>query len=251
MRNLLNGLSQYERSIRQRYTKQFASLAAGQLPHTLFITCADSRVVPNLLASAQPGELFVVRNIANLVPPCGDPLDSSVQAAVDYAVDQLKVSDIVVCGHSSCGGIKALLARPSPDDSLGRWLAHAQAALTAVRTRGPMDNSRPEHDQVSQACALQQLLHLLTYPSVDRRVRAGELNLHAFWFDIASGQMLAYGREQDRYMPAVELLALRCGDESARSARELNRLEPREHQSCSEIQPQPSYLPSLLDVAPI
>lgn len=216
MRNLLNGLSRYESSIRQRYSQQFASLAAGQVPHTLFITCADSRVVPNLLASARPGELFVVRNIANLVPPCGDPLDASVQAAVDYAVEQLRVSDIVVCGHSSCGGIKALLTSPRPDDSLSRWLAHARPALSAVRTRGPLDKNLPENDQVAQACTLHQLEHLLTYPGVEQRVRAGELNLHAFWFDIASGQMLAYSHEQDRYIPAVELLALRCGADSTR-----------------------------------
>ncbi len=216
MKTLLNGLNQYERSHRQRYSKQFASLAAGQVPHTLFITCADSRVVPNLVASAQPGELFVVRNIANLVPPCGDSLDASVQAAVAYAVEQLGVTDIVVCGHSGCGGIRALLTRPPTDDSLGKWLQHAEPALSAVRTHGPMDPHRPVHDQVSQASALHQLQHLLTYSSVAERVKAGALNLHAFWFDIASGQVLAYCRNEQRYIPAVEVLARRCGDDSAR-----------------------------------
>lgn len=216
MNNLLNGLSRYERSTRRHYAKQFASLAAGQVPHTLFITCADSRVVPNLLASADPGELFVVRNIANLVPPCGDPLDASVQAAVGYAVEQLGVADVVVCGHSGCGGIKALLAGPPADDSLGRWLTHAQPALAGFRTRGPLDTSRSEPDQVSQACALHQLQHLLTYPSVRSRVRAGKLNLHAWWFDIARGEVLAYASEADRYVSASELLTQRYGSDSTR-----------------------------------
>lgn len=216
MKNLLNGLSQYEDSTRRRYSKHFASLAAGQVPHTLFITCADSRVVPNLLASAEPGELFVIRNIANLVPPCGDPLDASVQAAVGYAVDNLEVSDIVVCGHSGCGGIKALLAGLQADDSLGRWLAHAQPALASFRSGETLDESRPEPDQVSQLCALQQLQHLLTYPSVRRRVKARQLNLHAWWFDIGVGQVLAYSSEANCYVPALELLTQRCGTDSAR-----------------------------------
>ena len=216
MKNLLNGLSQYEDSTRRRYSKHFASLAAGQVPHTLFITCADSRVVPNLIASAEPGDLFVIRNIANLVPPCGDPLDASVQAAVGYAVDNLEVSDIVVCGHSGCGGIKALLAGPQGDDSLGRWLSHAQPALASFRTGETLDESRPEPDQVSQLSARHQLQHLLTYPSVRRRMKKGQLNLHAWWFDIGVGQVLAYCSDANRYVPALELLTQRCGADSPR-----------------------------------
>lgn len=216
MRNLLDGLSRYERSTRRRYSKHFASLAAGQAPHTLFITCADSRVVPNLLASAEPGELFVIRNIANLVPPHEDPQDASVQAAVGYAVDNLGVSDIVVCGHSGCGGIKALLAGAGQENSLGRWLLHAQPALEAFRAQGPRDCSRPENDEVSQACTAHQLQHLLTYPSVRSRVQARTLNLHAWWFDIPSGELLAHASEEGRYVPAFELLTQRCGKESRR-----------------------------------
>ena len=216
MKNLLDGLSRYERRTRPRYSKHFASLAAGQAPHTLFITCADSRVVPNLLASADPGELFVIRNIANLVPPCEDQLDASVQAAVGYAVETLGVSDIVVCGHSGCGGIKALLAGPPADTSLERWLSYAQPALAAFRSRGPLDASLPEHDQVSQACALHQLQHLLTYPSVRSRVKSAKLNLHAWWFDIAPGQLLAYASEENRYVPARALLEQRCAVDSSR-----------------------------------
>ena len=216
MKNLLIGLSKYEQGTRRRYSKHFASLAAGQVPHTLFITCADSRVVPHLLACAEPGELFVIRNIANLVPPCGDPIDASVQAAVGYAVDNLEVTDIVVCGHSSCGGIKALMAGPQTEDSLGRWLGHAQPALAAFRAGETVDASLPEADQLSQLSALRQLQHLLTYPSVRRRVRAHKLNLHAFWFDIGCGQMLAYQSEANRFVPAVEVLAQLCDADNAR-----------------------------------
>lgn len=206
MKNLLEGLSRYERITRSRYSKHFARLADGQVPHTLFITCADSRVVPNLLASAEPGELFVVRNIASLVPPCGDPFDASVQAAVGFAVDNLEVSDIVVCGHSSCGGIKALLAGASSEDVLGRWLAHAQPALNTFRDKGARDDGTPDHDQVSQLCVLHQIQHLMTYPNVRKRVKAGELNLHPWWFEIATGEMLAYSKESGNYVPALNQL---------------------------------------------
>lgn len=208
MKTLLNGLAQYERSTRSRYSKHFARLADGQVPHTLFITCADSRVVPNLLTAAEPGELFVIRNIASLVPPCGDACDASVQAAVGYAVENLGVSDIVVCGHSGCGGIKALLAGVPAGESLGRWLVHAQPALTTFRDKDPaeLDDAIPEADQVSQLCVLHQLQHLLSYPSVRSRVKAGELNLHPWWFDIGSGEMLAYSRDEKRYIPALKQL---------------------------------------------
>jgi carbonic anhydrase len=182
----------------------------------MFITCADSRVVPNLLASADPGELFVIRNVANLVPPCEDVNDASVQAAVNFAVDNLGVSEIVVCGHSGCGGIKAMLAGTNPATSLGRWLSYAQPGLEAFRARGGLDNTRSEDDQVSQVCALHQLQHLLTYPNVRSRVKTGKLNLHAWWFDIAPGELLAYASEENRYIPALQLLAQRADKESSR-----------------------------------
>ncbi len=217
MTNLLEGLSRYELRTRQRYSKHFASLAAGQSPHTMFITCADSRVVPNLLASADPGDLFVIRNVANLVPPCEDVNDASVQAAVNYAVDNLGVKEIVVCGHSGCGGIRAMIGGVSSETSLGRWLEYARPGLETFRARGGLDASRSEDDQVSQVCALHQLQHLLTYPNVRSRVKTGKLNLHAWWFDIAPGELLAYASEENRYVPALQLLAQRADKESSRN----------------------------------
>lgn len=216
MKNLLNGLSRYELSTRPAYSKHFARLAEGQVPHTMFITCADSRVVPNLIASADPGELFVIRNIANLVPPSGDARDASVQAAVHFAVDNLNVSDIVVCGHSGCGGIKALLQGPAECGNLNSWLSHAQPALDTLRAGGGLDRNRTEADQLSQLCTLHQLNHLMTYSNVRDRIEAGTLNLHAWWFDIAPGQVLAYASDAKRYVSAVDLLAKRCGVQSPR-----------------------------------
>ena len=208
VKQLLDGLRRYERTDKQRYSQQFASLAAGQSPLALFVTCADSRVVPNLIASADPGELFVVRNIASLVPR-HDADDPSVPAAVAYAVEVLGVRDIVVCGHSSCGGVKALLGDPPEDPHLRRWLDYARPGLESWRKRGGFDPSLPENDQVSQSCALAQLDNLMTYPSVRTRVLREELRLHAWWFDIAAGSLLAYSREDGRYVAAVDELTRR------------------------------------------
>lgn len=218
VKQLLDGLRRYERTDKQRYSKQFASLAAGQSPLALFVTCADSRVVPNLIASADPGELFVVRNIASLVPR-HDAEDPSVPAAVAYAVEVLGVRDVVVCGHSSCGGIKAMMGEPPADPQLRRWLDYARPGFDTWQKRGGFDPSLPDNDQVSQTCTLTQLDNLMTYPSVRARVLRNELRLHSWWFDIAAGSLLAYSRDEGRYVLAVdELTRHESSPELARSA---------------------------------
>lgn len=203
---LLQGLRRYQSDLRPRYRDRFATLASGQSPHALIITCADSRVVPNLIASADPGELFTVRNIANLVPVYSEDGDSSVGAAIAYAVSVLHVRDIVVCGHSSCGGANALLAPPHSDPSVRRWLEPARMTVDILESQGPLDPTRPLGDCVSQLSAVHQLGNLLTHPSVRDAVKADELSLHAWWFDIPTGEVLAYAPDQDRFVTAVDQL---------------------------------------------
>lgn len=203
MKRLIEGLRRYERTQRSQYSERFARLAGGQSPLALFVTCADSRVVPNLIASAEPGDLFTLRNIANLVPRYDVGSDDSVAAAVVYAVDVLGVSDIVVCGHSGCGGMQALLRDPPDDKHLRQWLEHGKPALEHWRASKAFDASLPIHDQLSQASALYQLGNLATYPSVKARLERGEINLHAWWFDIASASLLAYSEEQGHYVPVL------------------------------------------------
>lgn len=209
MRTLLDGIRQYD-SERSEYAERFAELAEGQSPHSLFLGCSDSRVVPSVLTSSGPGELFVVRNVGNLAPPLvGDGLSGTppaVVAAVAYALDVLKVRDLVVCGHSSCGGMKAVLDGNISDPHIERWLEAAQPALHAWRVSGPMDDSISEVDQLSQWSTRLQLEHLRRYPSVKRHLEEGTLRMHAFWFDIADGRMLAYDESERRYRPAVDVL---------------------------------------------
>ena len=209
MKTLIDGIRHYETFRRPRYEGRFAELASGQEPLALFIGCADSRVVPHLVASSEPGDLFVVRNVANLVPPnCADGhlSDASVASAVWYATEVLKVRDVIVCGHSSCGGMQALLGDARPE-MLRRWLAPASESLEIWTKYGAYDPSFAPVDQLSQINARLQLDNLRTYEHVRVRARRGELRLHAWWFDIAQGRLLAFDDEAGRFVPAVEALA--------------------------------------------
>lgn len=164
----------------------------GQQPQVMIIGCCDSRVSPEVVFDARPGEMFVVRNVANLVPPYQpDAMTHGVSAALEFAVQALKVKDIVVLGHARCGGIRAYAEhdRPlSPGDFIGRWMAliePAARALAAERAPG-------EHDylvRLEQAAIACSLANLVTFPFVQRRVAAGDLSLHAAYFDVATGLM--------------------------------------------------------------
>ncbi|MDP2274972.1 MAG: carbonic anhydrase [Archangium sp.] len=214
MRSLIKGIEEYERLSRPHLSERFAELAHGQSPHALFLTCSDSRVVPSLLASAGPGELFVVRNVANQVPPSTPEApdvgaDSSVSSAVWYALEVLKVKDVVVCGHSGCGGVKALLSGAPPSPSLERWLAAAAPLVEQWRATEPTDDVLPPHDRLSQFVTRAQLDNLMTYSFVRERVLRGEVRLHSWWFDISAGVMLAWSEAARAFVPALEALSER------------------------------------------
>jgi carbonic anhydrase len=197
----------YETTKRKRYSARFAALASGQEPLALFITCSDSRVVPSLIALADPGELFVLRNIANLVPPSAvepnESGDTSVASAVWYALEVLGIKDVVVCGHSGCGGMKAMLGPPPPSPALQRWLAPASRAVELWREHGPLDPAFAEVDQLSQISTLQQLENLKSHEHVRARVSEGDVRLHAWWFDIPNARLLAHAKTSGRYVPIM------------------------------------------------
>lgn len=201
MKTLLEGVRRYETFQRPRHAPRFANLAKGQNPLALFIGCADSRIDPSLVAAAEPGDLFVVRNVANLV----SPRDASVSSAVWYATEVLKVRDIIVCGHSSCGGMHAALGNAPP--ALQEWLAPAEVSVDVWTKYGPYDATYAPVDQLSQINARLQLDHLREFDHVRARLRRGDIRLHAWWFDIAEGQLMAFDEEEGRYVPAVEALA--------------------------------------------
>jgi carbonic anhydrase len=197
MRKLIWGIVEFREQQLPQYAEHFRELAGGQSPDTLFITCADSRVAPNLLASTDPGELFTMRNVGNLVPPAtADGLstgDLSEASAIEYSVKVLKVANIVVCGHSGCGAMKAVLAPAALDDApnLAAWLAHARPAASRLAQEAAPPGLAA-YDRLSQLNVLVQLEHLMTYPDVRTAVDEGALRLSAWWFDIAKGDMYVW-----------------------------------------------------------
>lgn len=201
VKTILDGVRHYERQTRANYTEKYARLADGQSPQALLVTCCDSRLVPNLIASTEPGDLFIVRNVANLVPPAIDGKtcsDASVSSALWYAVEVLQVPEVIVCGHSSCGGIKAVLA-PTHYGDLQRWLSPVAPAVKTWREEGPLDPSFSDHDQLSQLATLQQIEHLKTYEFVQARLAKGSLRLSAWWFDISTGRTLVHSAAEGRF----------------------------------------------------
>jgi carbonic anhydrase len=211
MRKLLQGIVDFRNRVRPVARETFARLALGQKPDALFIACSDSRVAVNVFASTEPGDLFVVRNPGNIVSPAApDGLsvaDESEAAAIEFAVGQLEVRDIIVCGHSSCGAMSALLGGRDGIRAphLRSWLRHAERALESIEDRTAIDAA----DQLSQANALIQLEHLRTYPMVASAERERGLRLHAFWFEIANAEVLAYDPGQRRFVPLDERQAER------------------------------------------
>ncbi|MFI6177453.1 SulP family inorganic anion transporter [Nonomuraea sp. NPDC051191] len=172
----------------------FTQLATQQRPSHLFITCADSRVVPSLITSSGPGDLFTVRNIGNLVPCAGsEPHDDSVAAAIEYATGVLNVHTITVCGHSGCGAMAALLKGPATIEGLpqlSRWLRHGRPSIDRLGEDG--HDTSAEDASLDALCRLniqQQLENLRTYRKVDEQVRAGQLTLVGLYFEIGSARV--------------------------------------------------------------
>jgi carbonic anhydrase len=215
MKKLLQGIVDFRRNVQPGYREKFARLALGQSPDALLIACSDSRVVPNVFASADPGDLFVVRNVGNLIAPASDDghsrKDASEAAAIEFALEHLDVRDIIVCGHSECGAMHALLkgretARPF---HLRYWLRHADDAVARLERGQVPDPTLAPHDQLSQLNVLTQLDHLRSYPLVRERVEARRLRLHAWWFELKNADVYTYDETAKRFIVIEDQVAER------------------------------------------
>ncbi|RST08151.1 transporter [Streptomyces sp. WAC07149] len=204
---LASGISAFQRDTAPHVRDELARLAReGQRPSQLFLTCADSRLVTSMITASGPGDLFTVRNVGNLVPlPGAEATDDSVAAAIEYAVDVLKVASITVCGHSGCGAMQALLnSHPeAPVTPLTRWLRHGLPSLKRMGSRHhawARIAGRLPADAVEQLCltnVVQQLEHLRAHESVARRLAEGTLELHGMYFHVGEAQAYLLSEGED------------------------------------------------------
>lgn len=210
MERLIEGVHKFRNEEFGNYRKLFRKLSQeGQNPHTLFITCSDSRVLAELITQSQPGDLFVVKNIGNIVPPSSAKGDTnSTAAAIEFAVENLKVSDIVVCGHSQCGAIAALLGQTPLTDltpHLRDWLKVAAPVLdTLKKDYAHLEKSGEQEIAAGLENVLFSLDNLHSYPCVQERLMGGSLRLHGWFFKIATAELFAYDPEARQFTPLVQ-----------------------------------------------
>lgn len=203
MKKLIEGIVEFRKNLSPENRDLFAKLALGQKPDALFIACSDSRVVPNLFASTNPGDLFVLRNIGNMVPPATDsPSDACAQAAIEFSVNSLNVSNIIVCGHSECGAIQAITEGVNKEKYpyLCCWLRYGQESYKKVKEGFILDPKLSEQNQISQVNVLQQMEHIASYPFVRERIEKHQLQIHGWWFDIAQADVYCYEKQINQFV---------------------------------------------------
>jgi carbonic anhydrase len=214
MKKLVEGVLRFQNEIFPLYRDVYENLANGQSPQWLLIACSDSRVVPSMLAQAGPGELFICRNAGNIVPAHGAHA-GGVSATIEYAVQVLGVKDIIVCGHSDCGAMKAVL-RPETVATLpavAQWIAHADRARAVVLETAGAD-AADVLEQLTEENVLAQMDNLRTIPSVAAKMKAGALEIHGWVYDIATGEFRGWEPATARWRRLREIAEARgwCGD---------------------------------------
>jgi carbonic anhydrase len=201
MDRLLRGLSKFQKEVFPQQKHLFKQLASGQSPEVLFITCADSRVVPSLITQTDPGDLFLCRNAGNIVPPYGEMV-GGISATIEYAVVALKIKHIIICGHTDCGAMNGVL-HPEKVKSLpvvSEWLKYGDLAREIVHQKYPELSGQDKLRVLTQYNVVAQLSHIQTHPSVAARIATGNLDLHGWYYHIETGEMEAYDAEQARFV---------------------------------------------------
>jgi len=202
MQKLVQGVHSFQKTIFRSNREFFANLEHGQNPQALFITCSDSRINPNLITQTEPGELFIVRNVGNLIPPYGASNGGAEEAAIEYAVSALKVKDIIICGHTQCGAMKGIL---EPDATtrmprVAKWLSHADATQRIVQDRYPQVTGEARLTVTVEENVLVQLENLRTHPVVASGLAGGCLKLHGWVYKIASGEVFWFDPERGQFV---------------------------------------------------
>jgi carbonic anhydrase len=204
LERLKAGIRRFQTGIYPEMSGMFRkAVSEPQEPHTLFVACADSRIDPELITQSQPGELFVLRNIGNLIPAYGEMM-GGVSAVVEYAVSLLKVKHIVVCGHADCGAMKGLLAPDSltPMPAVKNWLKNAAAAMSVAEALGEDQEERPKlMRRVTEQNVLLQIQHLRTHPSVAAAMAREELTISGWVYEIGTAEVRIWDEGVKKFLP--------------------------------------------------
>lgn len=214
---IIEGIQHFQKYIFGSKKSLFRRLGEGQQPHALFITCSDSRIDPNLLTQTQPGEIFILRNAGNLVPPCG--VRGGEAATLEYALKLLHVPDVIVCGHSKCGAMQGLLAPEALHTmpEVAAWLEHAQAIVPALEQAAALSPAEKLNLAIERNVLL-QIEHLKTYPFVAEALAVGRVHLHGWVYFLESGQVKAHVPGQERFMPLEEAVRKQLSASSSGAA---------------------------------
>lgn len=205
MEKLIQGIHRFQSDVFAPNREFYSKLPIGQRPQALLITCSDSRVVPELICQCNPGDLFVIRNAGNIVPPYHAFSPSGETATIEYAVKGLGIRDVIICGHTHCGAMQAL---SDPESTIAmprvrQWLEHAQASAEIVCTCYHHLAHDARWKVLVQENVLVQIEHLRTHPLVAAALAAGELKLHAWVYKMETGEVYAYDSDVGQFLPLV------------------------------------------------
>lgn len=209
MQKLIEGIHHFQSSLFNSQRELFERLANGQHPETLFITCSDSRINPNLIAQTDPGDLFIIRNAGNIVPAHG-AANGGEGATIEFAVAGLGIKDIIVCGHSHCGAMNGLLHPESLKDlpAMTAWLSHAEATRRIIHDKYAERKGEALLTTTVEENVLVQMENLRTHPVVAAGLSRGKLKLHGWVYKIETGQVFAYNPEHGQFVPLAEAPAV-------------------------------------------
>ena len=202
MQKLVEGHKRFHAEVFPRRKNEFHLLAEGQQPAWLFITCSDSRVVPDMVLGTDPGDLFITRNAGNVVPVTSYDVDGCT-ATIEYAVEVIGVKHAILCGHSDCGAMKAALDHKALEQlpKAERWLQHVEAAFTHRQPLNPADGDHAELASLIRGNVIAQLLNLKAQPAVARELSLGKLTVHGWYYDILTGRIEEYDEALKRFVP--------------------------------------------------
>ena len=202
---LIEGHKRFHRDIFPHKKAQYHLLAESQAPEYLFITCSDSRIVPDLILQTGPGDLFLSRSIGNVVPVTSGSDVDGVTSTIEYAVEVLCVKHIILCGHSDCGALKAAINRKSLENlpKASSWLKYVEGAFTHRQPLDPADGEHAELASIIRGNVVAQLGNLRSQPSVAKALAHNKLDVHGWYYDILTGRIEQYDEQQRKFLPLL------------------------------------------------